>query len=744
MTAPYPESPDIALPRPPAGPSASTESAQTKSLHGEVSDALGQVSESAASLDDSAAGADTHHAEPSPPLAQSQEQGRTIGSPSVDIRVGHNHGDIIGQWFEAVQRHSGAPLRKEWIARELKDYVPFGNEGEAIEKLRENRVLVLFSDRSGSGRWTAALHLLSDPKRELSTIRRVRRDPGTAFEMDGIRGHRSHGWILDLRDPEEDMSPKYDFGHELLQVDALRADNSFLIVLVSTKLWERVGIGADQLELKLLPPEPSKLFTTFLRSAGVAYPEEWAGKLATTIKELSSGDVRDWALTLSSSYHEYLANHGNAPSPGDEKIIQSARNAASGWMKELVEWNKVPRRTSYERNFLLLAAVYGGEPIEGIHAKIASLAGALGEKGEAAEPRPGQQGPGLIQITAEIENADLLPNGRLRFPGPGYAEAIVRYFWLDRPHLTDAFVRWTVQLSRELRRSPESRIAERIAERMTPWVLHQAKVANSTRLLRLVAEGWSEEENLAEHAHALLIAASLDPQIGSRVRRAMGAWISQDSATAALLRTLVHVFKTLAPAHEQMLARLGDLASSAHDDVAEAVGESIKNLWNNPNLHDSLRDTLISWFDEDQEAKRRAAVGTFLQLASGSTSTLIEERTNDIPDWVIRGWQVVLEADKLGPIHGTAFRAWLDSAASDTVLLDAAITTLVKAVHDSPTDHRRALRLLNLGRLEGQWRLDSVLGSQLRAEVSQELQRRLQLADPRRLIHSGEGGPAGA
>lgn len=129
-------------------------------------------------------------------------------------------------------------------------------------------------------------------------------------------------------------------------------------------------------------------------------------------------------------------------------------------MDTLTDWHIKADRTSYDRNYLLLAAVYDGEPIGDVHSKIASLAQALGETGQQAKPLTGQQGPGLVQLARQI-NAELLSNGSLRFPGPGFAEAVVRYFWIDRPHLINDFMKWTVGLTLTLGHEQGSRIAER-------------------------------------------------------------------------------------------------------------------------------------------------------------------------------------------------------------------------------------------------------------------------------------------
>ncbi|MFJ3713007.1 MULTISPECIES: hypothetical protein [unclassified Streptomyces] len=369
--------------------------------------------------------------------------GRSGGYSSVHADT--NHGTMIGQWFEAVRRHSGAALPPEWVARELADYSAIGNEEEAALLLKANQVIVLVADNLGNGRWTAALRLLTTAPGEPRTLRRVRRETGEAFSMEGLQCKKRTGWILDLRETEEGLPASCDFGLELHQVEDLRDDDSYLAVLVGTELWERIGHGAGELVLTPQPPDPATLFTTLLRSAGVTHPEAWADdhRFRTQLPQLLPGQVWDWARILVQSDSEYRASTGRGTEPGTdgfEAVAKAAGNAVSGWMDVLAKWHSRSGRTSYDRNYLLLAAVCDGAPIDNVHLQIASLAQEFGEKGERSALLAGQQGPGLIQLAREIE-AVPRADGHLTFPGPGFAEAVVRYFWQDRPELIDAFTK---------------------------------------------------------------------------------------------------------------------------------------------------------------------------------------------------------------------------------------------------------------------------------------------------------------
>jgi hypothetical protein len=680
------------------------------------------------------------------PAAAGNEQVVAAGA-YVDIKVDQNEGQVIGQWYEAVQRHSGAELPRKWVEGELKNYVKVGNEEELAGLLESNRVLVLQAEAPGAGRWTAALHLLSSARGPRLTIRRIRRESGDSLDMSGLRGRRETGWILDLRDPDESVSEKADFGHELRQVSDLRSDGSYLVVLASTALWQRVGRGATDLTRTLEPPRSLDLFKKVLESSDISSTEAWAQKFEQRVKPLQPAVVLTWSEAFISSYKVFEKSTGHPPFPEIDKDVEEiekiVQNAVSGWMETLASWHAKEDRTSYDRNYLLLAAVYNGARIDDVHRRIASLADALGEKGQKSGPLEGQQGPGLVQLARQI-NAILQPDGSLRFPGPGFAEAVVRYFWLDRPHLTNDFLKWTIRLSRdlELERPEESHLAEQLASRMIPWVLNHTQATNSTSLLRLVASEWSESRSLDSYARGLLVMACLDPKVGSRSRRAVVSWVNQKDTSPALLQTLARLFGSLTPAHKRFLGRLGELASSETKGVSQAVGEAIRDLWENEEFRPNLRNELTSWFDSENEQRKQAAASAFLRLAlqrdtDGNLTLLSELGTSD---WVMRGWRAVLDERQPSSLTYSAFIAWMDVAVVSTTAAEAIFATLVSAVHDTSEDEGRARRYLNLGRLGERWILKStVLSEPVREKFRYELDRRAQQADPESLAIRDKG-----
>ncbi|NML54807.1 hypothetical protein HHL19_18605 [Streptomyces sp. R302] len=714
-------------------------------------EAPGQEPEADAEPEAAAEGETAPPCDPGPASA-----GRPAG-PYASVHADTNHGTQIGQWFEAVQRHSGAPLPPKTVERDLEDYVPVENEPELSKLLEDNRALVLFADHPGSGRWTTALRLLTTRPGDALTLRRMRREPGDSFSAEGLKGHKRTGWILDLRAAEESIPASCDFGLELMAAADLHDDDSYLVVVLRTELWNRIGHQAGELARKVKPPTPSVLLTKYLDSAGITGPARWADDhlIKDELAGLRPGQVREWARTLVRAESEYRIATGRSTEPGSDGfnwVIETAGQAVSGWTDVLTEWHSQDGRTSYDRNYLLLAAVCNGEPIDNVHERVLSLARALGERSEASTRLAGQQGPGLIQLAHQID-AELQADGTLSFPGPGFAEAVVRYFLRDRPELIVSFMRWTAQLCVDL---PASK-AERLAERLAPWLLHHAQAARSTRTLQVVAANWSADRTLAKHAHALLVTAALDPEIGQLTRNATGNWI--EKGDSHLLKTLAHVFQSVTPAHpEQMLRRLGDLAGSLDEhaqlnaaqkeSVAQAVGAAVDGLWGDDALRPRLRKTLTTWFAGIHKGQRQAAASAFMLLALQRDDTgspvLVGGSGAIVADWVIRGWRTTLESEEPTALSRRACAAWLDAAVARPHTAEVITSTLVRAVHETAGDHLRGLRFLNLVRLAEHWiSQNDTHADEDRKRLHTALMRSVRDADPHSTGSHSEREPTG-
>ncbi|MFC5147132.1 hypothetical protein [Streptomyces aureoversilis] len=654
-----------------------------------------------------------------------------------------NFGTLIGQVIQAAVRiHRGQPLPHDWVDEQLVGYVPPRNEGEAAAILRREKVLVLVADAVGTGRWTTALKLLRHYPDGALTIRPVRREAGDDFTMEGLRGQERTGWILDLRATGESVPVGRMFGRELNDTAPLKSAESVLIVLVSTELWKQIGEGAGNLDVAMDPADPAEILTAYLGlSDACPDPDKWKNdhRLKAHVRHLLPGQVYEWARTIVEVASDQSGS-GSSETPEKRftKQVEAVINARLRWFEQLAEWHSRPGRTSFERNYLLSMAVYDGSVVEDVHEKVALLATAFEED---AEPLRGQQGPGLVELTRQID-AKLQPDGSIRFPGPGFAEAVVDYFWLDRPHLLDKFTKWTVDQCLALEQPHQSALAERV----TPWVLHHCQSTRSTRFLRSVATRWSENSRLLSHAVNLLVATSLDAQIGSLTRNAITKWIEQPKTTVALKCAITKACQHLAPVHPtSMLRRLAELAATAEPEVGVTVGESINALWDDSELRPRLHEALTNWLESEKPTVQRAAGNAFLHLAMKLDDTGMPTLLSDdkAPIWVVNSWRSILEADDLSSLALRVSTSWLDASAVSPEAREIVADVFVRAVHDTPKEARRGIRALNFFRIAENWRiLGRALDEPTRNQERATIVERVEAADPRTVAGPVSAGGA--
>jgi hypothetical protein len=671
----------------------------------------------------------------------------TLTGPRVRMGAGLNYGTMIGQLIQETFRiHRGLPLPPDWVNQQLTGYVQPQNEPTLADKLYKTNVLVLTAAAAGSGRWTTALKLLKHAPDGPLTIRRVRREAGDEFQMSGLRSRERTGWILDLRAPGENVPPGTMLGIELAQAQILKDAHSYLVVLLSPGLWEQIGAGASNLADELDPPDAADVLVSHLNKGEICPdPGEWARdhRIQLHLKGLNPGQARSWVQTIEQVELDYGARAAAGAVPADAfaEKVDAAIKSHSGWFDEIANWHSDPARTSFERNYLLTMAVYDSvfedRQVDDVHEKVTSLAGALGE---IVTPPRGHEGPGLVELTRKA-GAKLQPSGIVVFPGPGYAEAVTDYFWLDRPHLLDGFTRWTVKQCLGQEQPYQSRLADKVI----PWVLRHTQSTRSTPFLRSVAERWSEEPRLANHAADLLTAACLDQLIGKLTRDALGDWVGQARTTAALKRTLTQVFQAIAPVYPKAtLRRLATLAESAEPAVGDAVGAAIRALWEDKELRPRLLEVVTAWPESPKREVQQAAVNAFLHVARTANRTGIPVLIADdtaTSAWVTNSWRRVLEEADLSDLALEAARAWLDAAATSPSEYDRVMNVFVSAVHGTRGDDQRGTRSYNLMRIAEDWRiLGQVLDEADRNRIRADLVDRMRESDPQTVTRESTGG----
>lgn len=610
----------------------------------------------------------------------------------VAQNVVHNAGTMIGiQIQREIQRLRGLPLTAREVDEHLRTYVRHEEDHKKIADILGGQPLVVLYGEDGSGRYTTALDVLR--QRMGSGIRLVRREPGDAFAVEYLTD-RNTGWILDLRSEDEQLPP--GFGRTLLTDAPLLTDaGSCLVVLTHPRAWSRGGSGAANLACALSRPQARDVLRAHLEKPRLPIDaSRWLGesRIAEGIEGKSPAEVASWAQAIHTA--ERLDRRSpNAATPDEdrkrfEKLVDHVVQATEDWRSKLLSWQLTYTDSDY-RNYLLAAAALDGAPAETVYDASQQLARALGEH---PEPRPGQQGLGVVALTDAI-NGYLGSGDTVCFDRPGYTEAVVDYFWADRPHLAGKFTSWTATQAATL---PED-LAAPLAFRVSQWALRYTVRKRTTRLLRAIAQEWSPPTALPSHARDLLIAAALDPATGQRARDAYLTWARDDSGKvpASLKSVLAQACEQLAAVYpKSMLLRLTELAQD--ETVADAVGQALTALWDQPSQRRTIQDSLTAWSQGADAARKSAAHLAFAHLAVRTTGNalpaLLASQDDDLDtDWITARWRGALDTNAKHPTTYKAFTVWMNAALGVPGIQEQILQIFINAVH-RPTDPVYAAR----------------------------------------------------
>ncbi|MFE0763272.1 hypothetical protein [Streptomyces smyrnaeus] len=621
---------------------------------------------------------------------------------SVEQRFARNDGVAIGvQIVQEIHRLRGDLLPADWITQRLATYERPEHEQEELHGiLVRDHVLVLHAEEH-TGRYTAALNALH---RLVGTrIRQVRREPGDVFSIEGLRESNT-GWILDLRD-DGDKLPS-GIGPALTEdAPSLRHSGSYLVVLADTDAWERAAKGTTVLAHALQAPAPQTVLRAHLeKTVPSVAADRWLAESQITegIEDLLPADVVEWSHII----RETEALEKETGQTFGELVEHVVAAAEEDWRTRLMKWH-TEHHDSTHRNYLLAAAVLDGAPVETVYAAADTLAKALGED---PAPHPGQQGLGVIALTDAID-ADLTDEDTVAFWRPRFAEAVVDYFWADRPHLIKSFTRWTAEQTNN-KDLPED-VTSELVGRVTGWALEYMRRKRTTKLLREIAGQWAEA--LPEQARDLLIAAVLDPETSRRARDAYRTWAQRSDADVPphLKTALAHACARLAEVYPStMLRRLTELAAHTEsEEVYSAVGEALNVLWDQPRQQQAIQDRLAEWASGTHEGRRAAAHHAFVHLAARTTPDgrpvlLATDAGGSHHAWHAARWRGLLDntTEHLQAPLQKALTIWMDAATAHPDLRETVLVTLQHAIYQPHTDAVYAAdRYLALSHLLYSW-----------------------------------------
>ncbi|MFJ8826059.1 hypothetical protein ACIREE_30350 [Streptomyces sp. NPDC102467] len=606
-----------------------------------------------------------------------------------------------------IRRLRGTTLTEIEIEDCLRAYVANSDDETAIAKILGQRRIVVLTGADGSGRFTTALRMLR--QRVGNAIRQVRREPGTPFDAAGLT-EEGTGWILDLRAE----APHAGFGRELADDCDEVPDGSFLVVLMSTAAWTQCGRGAVDLSHEIVGPSPIAVLEKLLESAPLAIGHRtWTGDtvIAKGVKGLVPGQIANWADAIVTTEElERDAGRLTPTTARDQlyiaKLISSVVKVAENWRSTLLDWHHRHQDSDY-RNFLLAAAVLEGSSAQTIYRAAENLAQKFDEE---PTPRPGQKGLGVIALT-DAADADLLPDGKIRFRYHHQAEAVVDYFLDDRPHLLKRFTTWTAAQVSALE---DKEAAGFLAQRVIHWTVRYTARHRTTRLLKELADQWSTKQEQA--ACDMLVLAALDNHAGSLARNAYRRWARGEAGALSDTFTivLIRACRRLIDVHPtSMLGRLAELATLTVDDsrqrgdaVTEAIGEALNTLWDQDTQRPAIRMQLRQWAADPHSPQGTAAQNTFAHLAqrrSTSSPALLTDTDQDRA-WLTGMWRNALPTIGEPPQSvATAFGYWMQTALEQPDLRDDIEQIFREAVHADPDPYYSGSRHVAMQKLLFSW-----------------------------------------
>lgn len=699
-----------------------------------------------------------------------------VGQAAVLQRAFINKGEMIGTKHVYEQTlDSHAPISPEYLAVVREVYAEPHHEDpqstspfeEALEALRlAGSVLIINRPPNSSRTFTAyALlgHLLD--KGVITEVRPLSFGGSQHFPTRRLPHDHHCGYVLELPPDEEDFAVDESFGANLNNiVDRLERRKCRLIVLTRPEQWRRISQGAPEgIAPELGTVRPRDIARRWLLGQEPGLPvDHWldhkdiepllASQSPTDVLNLvylmleqhrapqeSAADAHDPEQTL-------RQQREGSPRPTFEEQVANVVAVHSNWEDALYRWHepKGRPRTSFERNFLLAAAVLRGDPVGHVYAKAAELTQHLDN---LEVPVNGQQAPGVIAMTRAV-GARREEDGTLSFKRPHWDDAAIEYFWNDRPLARTAFLDWLAQAPVDTNTSKEAlEITTRddrraLAARVGQFALRWAVRHRRQKPLEQIVKAWythGTDKELWPLAIELLDNAAIHAASAPYIHSMLLAWSgrSQPHLQRAVVEVCTGEFGCRHTG--KALRRLKHVAAQGHPDVIDTLREAVRVLWEDATVRRTLFGYVVEWCASEKTSQ---TVGhrTFTALALNSPPEgaglppLLQAMSEESPDeedafrphvrGLVTGWRTLLR-QAAGPTGGRdldkAVFTWLDAALQGQELKSVVFDTLRQAVNvlgsEGPT-LRETLRTSAQWWVQGQDRPYSKEKEDLKCELS--------------------------
>lgn len=514
------------------------------------------------------------------------------------------------------------PLPRPHLQRVTKTYAEPVGFSPLADRLVEELRFVILDLPEGRGRTTAAEALAGALIDRLPTFdaAQLMFGGGSMFPVDRLPERHQRVWILEIPTDEDDYQVHPSFGEALQSMEGLLERwNSRLLILTRPDQWRRIGApyGAQSVHVRNPLEEPTPIQIAHAHLTG-RRPELPAHKwlINNDIQSVLNGlrpaevlDIIDLILDADSARPDALVD--GQPNRGlahDDDLlnrrIMTVVESRKHWRPQLLKWHATPTRTAFERDFQLAAAALTGMSVSHIYQGAVDLSQKLG--GDPPE-LAGQAAPGVIELIDRI-HADLGTDDRVTFARAGWEEAILEYFWVDRPLGRTRFVEWLAEapLSRQREALEPVDLQQRrsVARRVIRFTLTWAARQDRDAPLRTLAGAWSGTEFWHELIDTLAdVASTHDPNSADHDLGRHRDYVHKTLFTWSRLhdQNLVRVVLEICSGQfarrytSKALVRLKHAGRNANDTLRVALGEAIGSLWQEPSARSALMSEIAKW-----------------------------------------------------------------------------------------------------------------------------------------------------
>jgi hypothetical protein len=646
--------------------------------------------------------------------------GEQVGTKHVYEQTLDSHAPISPEYLAVVRKVHAEPAHEDRLASS-----PFR---QALAALRASgSVLVISRPPNRSRTFTAyalLAHLLDDDV--ITEVRPLSFGGSKHFPTKRLPHDRQCGFLLELPPDEDDFAVDDSFGGNLHKlVERLQRRDCRLIVLTRPEQWRRISHGApDGVAPELGTVSPRDIAERWLLAQEAEFPTDlWLDHqdirpllisqaptdvLNLVYLMLEQHRAAQSAALVAAAEQALGQKREGSPRLTFEKQVANVVAAHSNWEDALYRWHEPPTgrsRTSFERNFLLAAAVLRGDPVGHVYAKAAELTGQLDDVPVEVD---GQREPGVIAMTRAI-GARREDDGTLAFTRPHWDDAVIEYFWNDRPLARTTFLGWLAQapvvdtnVSKEaleiITRDGRLALAQRVGQFALRWAVRHRR---QTPLERIVEEWYKHgvAKELWPLAVELLDSAAIHAASAPYIHSMLLTWSSRSQPH--LQRAVVEVCTgTFGRRHTaKALRRLRNVAAQGHPDVIDTLREAVRVLWEDATVRQMLFGYVVDWC-KAEKTSRTVGHRTFTALAlnsppeSSGIPPLLQAITEENPDeedtfrptvqGLVTGWRTLLRqaAGATGERDlDKAVFTWLDAALERYELKPVVFEALRQAVN---------------------------------------------------------------